>query len=283
MVRSEQGNGTLTAHPFDDWADIYDQVYAYLTYDLDFYVEQAVASKGPVLELGCGTGRVSLAMAGAGIDVVGVDISPRMVEVARAKAKEAGLSERCRFQAGDMRDLALRGTFPLVVMPFRSFQSMLTVADQRAALAVASAHLAPGGLLAMDIFAPDLHMLATDDATPFHVRDVPQPDTGPMPNTGGMLVVWGQNRWDPLRQVNRARLIIEELDAERTVVRRLYRDFDLRYTFRYEMMHLLERCGFTVEALYGDFEGGPVAADSDDLVWLARQGAALHPLAGSQS
>ena len=260
----------MTAHPFDDWADIYDQVYAYLTYDLDFYVGQAVASQGPVLELGCGTGRVSLAMAGKGIDVVGVDISPRMVEGARAKAKAAGLSRRCRFQTGDMRDLALQRTFPLVVMPFRSFQSMLTVADQRAALAVAAAHLAPGGLLAMDIFAPDLHMLATDDATPFHVRDVPQPDPGHTPGTGRMLVIWGQNRWDPLSQVNHARLIIEELDVERTVARRLYRDFDLRYTFRYEMMHLLERCGFTVEALYGDFEGGPVAPDSDDLVWLAR-------------
>ena len=252
-------------YPFDDWADIYDQLYAYLTHDLGFYVQQARASGGPVLELGSGTGRVSLAMAGAGIDVVGVDISPRMVEVARTKAEAAGLSQRCRFQQGDMRSIALRRKFPLVVMPFRSFQSMLTVADQQAALAVVGAHLSLGGLLALDIFAPDIQMLGADDATPFHIRDVPQQDTG------HTWVVWGQNRWDPLAQVNHARVIIEELDRERAMLRRLYRDFDLRYTFRYEMQHLLERYGFTVESLYGDFDGAPVAADSDDLVWLARK------------
>ena len=229
-----------------------------------------------MLELGCGTGRVGLAIADKGIDVVGVDISPRMVEVAQRKAKERGLTDRCIFQPGDMANVRLARTYPLVVLPFRSFQSMLTVEEQMAALETVAAHLPRGGTLALDMFQPDVGQLGAerDEAVPFHLRDVKQPD-------GGTVVVWGQNGWDAVEQVNSARLIIEELDPKGVVVRRLYRDFDLRYTFRYEMEHLLELCGFTVESVCGDFDGGPVTEASDDLVWVARKGTALHPLASA--
>ena len=117
--------------PFDDWADIYDAVHADLTHDIDFYVELARESGGPVLELGCGTGRISLAIAREGVAVTGIDISPRMIEVAQEKAAKRGLAERCVFQSGDMATLQLAERFPLVIMPFRSFQSMLTAEEQR--------------------------------------------------------------------------------------------------------------------------------------------------------
>ncbi len=254
------------AIPYDDWADIYDRVYAYLDHDLPLYIEQATASGGPVLEMGCGTGRVALAMAKAGIDVVGIDISPRMVDVATRKAKAANLGDKAHFQVGDMLDAHAEGEFGLVTFPYRSFQSMLTVEDQKEALQNASAHLKPGGMLMLDVFVPDIEQLGNqrDEAVPFHIRDVEQPE-------GGNIVVWGQNMWDGLEQVNSARLIIEELDPSGLMRRRLFRDFDLRYTFRYEMQHLLELSGFTVEATYGDFDGGPVTDDSDDMVWLAKK------------
>ena len=251
------------SYPFDDWAGIYDQVYAYLTHDLPFYVQQATASGGPVLELGCGTGRVCLAIAQAGASVVGVDVSPRMIEAARRKAAAQGLAGRCRFRRGDMRTVRLGQRFPLVVMPFRSFQSLLTVDDQRRALANVKAHLLSGGKLVLDIFAPDIHMLADDDPEVFHAQKVPQPDTG------HTMAVWGQNQFDHVNQTNDVHLVIEELDGQGLALRRLCRDYTLRYTFRYEMQHLLEGCGFTVEAVYGGFDGSPVTADSDDLVWVA--------------
>ena len=253
-------------YPYDDWAEIYDAVYADLTHDLDFYTGLAEKVGGPVLELGCGTGRVSLAIAAKGIDVVGVDISPLMVAAAQAKATERKLTERCIFQTGDMADVHLADTYPLVIMPFRSFQSMLTVEEQKAALATASAHLRDGGTLALDVFQPDIGQLGIehDETVPFHMRDVKQAD-------GGTIVVWGQNGWDGEEQVNSARLIIEELDPKGLMVRRLYRDFDLRYTFRYEMQHLLDVCGFDVDSVAGDFDGGPVTEESDDIVWVARK------------
>ena len=253
-------------YPFDDWAEIYDTVYADLTHDLAFYTGLAETAGGPVLELGCGTGRVSLAIAAKGIDVVGVDISPLMIEAAQAKATQRKLTERCIFQTGDMVDVHLADRYPLVIMPFRSFQSMLNVEEQKAALATAAAHLQDGGTLALDVFQPDVAQLGIehDETVPFHVRDVKQAD-------GGTIVVWGQNGWDGVEQVNSSRLIIEELDPKGVVVRRLYRDFDLRYTFRYEMEHLLELCGFEVDSAAGDFDGGPVTEESDDIVWVAHK------------
>ena len=251
--------------PYDDWADIYDAVYADLTHDIDFYVEQARACGGPVLELGCGTGRVSLAIAAEGIDVTGIDISPRMIAAAQAKAERRGLSAHCIFQSGDMADLQIADRFPLVIMPFRSFQSMLTVEEQRMALAGVRERLAPEGRLAFDTFNPDVRQLADENSasTPVHLQDVAR-------SGGGTIVVWGQNGWDAVSQVNDVRLIIEEVSDEGVVERRLFRDFEQRYTFRYEMEHLLELCGFAIEEPAGDFEGGPVTEDSEDLVWLAR-------------
>lgn len=250
--------------PFDDWAEWYDRVYAYLRHDLSFYVEQAVTSKGPVLELGCGTGRVALAIAAEGIDVTGVDLSPGMLEIAERKARLLGLTQHCELVAGDMREVRLDQRYAMVIMPFRSFQHMLTPAEQREVLATVRTHLQPGGLLIFDIFAPDLEMLAASDPMPFHIRDVPEPETG------SRLVLYGQNRWDHIGQTNETRLIVELVDSLGEVSRRVYRDFTIRYTFLYEMHHLLEVCGFKVEALYGDFEGNPVSEETSDLVWLAR-------------
>lgn len=251
--------------PFDDWADIYDAVYADLTHDVDFYVELARGSGGPVLELGCGTGRISLPIAREGIAVTGIDISPRMIEVAQAKAAKRGLSERCVFQSGDMAALQLAERFPLVIMPFRSFQSMLATEEQRQALGRVRERLAPGGVFAMDTFNPDVSSLVNDETArlAYHLKDVER-------ENGGTLVVWGQNGWDPVTQVNDIRLIIEEVSDEGVVERRLIRDFEQRYTFRYEMEHLLELSGFDLEAVYGDFDGGPVTGETEDLVWLAR-------------
>jgi SAM-dependent methyltransferase len=251
--------------PYDDWADIYDAVNDERTHDIGFYVRQAQRAGGPVLELGCGTGRIGLAIAAKGVDVVGVDISPRIVEVANRKARERGLEGRAIFQPGDMADVHVEGAYGLVIFPFRSFQSMLDPDEQAAALSTAAAHLAPGGTLIVDLFVPDPAQLSEPPGTLLHIADVKQPD-------GGTVVVWGQNGWDPVSQVNEVRLVIEMLDPEGTVLRRLYRDFDQRYTFRYEMEHLLARCGFAVEEVYGDFAGGPVTPDTEDLVFVARRG-----------
>ena len=138
---------------FDDWSDVYDAVYAYVRQDLPFYVEEAAASGGPILELGCGTGRVSVAVARAGVDVFGLDSSPEMLEKARLKADtlQNGSGSLTLIRA-DMRSYELDGRFPLIIVPFRGFLSLLTVEDQTRTLLNAKRHLAPGGRLVFNIF-----------------------------------------------------------------------------------------------------------------------------------
>ena len=244
------------------WADIYDRVYAYLTEDIFFYVEQAVASGGPVLELGCGTGRVSVPVAQAGMSVVGIDVSPSMIKVARSKARTAGVSDHCIFRFGDMREIRLGQRFPLVIMPFRSFQDMLSIADQQATLNRVRRHLTPGGRLVFDIWAPDVHTLADDGTAPSHFRDVSDPITG------HTLSLWHQNGWDHQHQINNARLIVDEMDADGVLVHRLHHSFQMRYSFRYEMQHLLTTCGFRVLEVYGGFQRHDPEEDSEGMVWV---------------
>ena len=145
---------------FGDWSDIYDSVYAYVRQDLPFYVEEAVASGGPVLELGCGTGRVAVAVAKAGVDVVGLDSSPEMLEEAQHKADSLpDGSGTLTLAHADMRSFELHRTFPLVIVPFRGILSLLTVEDQTSTLLNVRRHLAPGGRLVFNVFVPDLDML----------------------------------------------------------------------------------------------------------------------------
>ena len=249
---------------YDPWADVYDSVYSYVRDDIPFYVEEALASGGPVLELGCGTGRVTIPIAAAGVDITGVDSSPAMLAVARRKAAVLPKAEAPRLVEGDMRALDLDGRrFGLVIIPFRGFLALMTVEDQMSTLSSITSLLAPEGRLVFDVFVPDLDMLVQEGDTPYHLRDVVAPDTG------RRLVLWHQSAYDNHAQVIDARIIVEELDETGTVERRYYRDFQLRYAHRWELHHLLVSSGYRVDDLYGDFERTPFDEDSADMVWVA--------------
>ena len=250
---------------YDGWADVYDSIYAYVREDIPFYVQEAVRSGGPVLELGCGTGRVTLPIAQSGIDIVGLDNSDAMLERARDKAtlieSEHGIRD---LRMGDMREFSLDRTFPLVIIPFRGFLALLSVEDQVRCLTTIREHLEPDGRLIFNIFVPDPQMLVEDEDAAFHLRDVTDP------NTGRTSVVWQQTRVDTFNQVLSVRLIVDEIDQEGAVGKRFYRDYQIRYAHRVEILHLLERCGFEVVDLYGDFDYSPFDEDSGEMVWVAR-------------
>jgi SAM-dependent methyltransferase len=141
----------------------YDEAYATLKdlRDVPFYMELARRTGGPVLELGCGTGRVLLPIARAGIAVHGVDGSPAMLEeLSRKLAQEPDqVRERVTLSAGDLRNFRSERKYPLVIIPFRPLQHMYTVEDQVAALRTAAFHLEENGLLAFDVFYPRFESL----------------------------------------------------------------------------------------------------------------------------
>ena len=248
--------------PYDAWADIYDSVFSYVNEDIPFYVDEAVRSGGPVVELGCGTGRVALQIALGGIDVVGLDSSSLMIKKARQKAEQKGVSNLKLVQA-DMIDFKFDDKFPLAIVPFRGLLSLLSVEDTERTLLNIRRHLTPGGKLIFDIFVPDLNMMVQEGDVPYHFRDVTDP------KTGRRLVIWNQASYDPHSQIMSIRSTIEELDLSGRVASKMYRDFALRYMFRWEMHYLLRACGYDILELYGDFRRQDFDENSTEMVWVA--------------
>ena len=249
---------------FDQWAGIYDWVFAEKLDDVPFYVEEAVASGGPVLELGSGTGRITLPIAQSGVEIVGLESSMEMLKVARAESAALEAGGRITWAHGDMRDFSLGREFALVIIPFRGFLSLLSC---RGAAQLPELRKVPPGarrqagirrLRAGSGYAHGRrqHALPLHGRTATRRRDV-------------SLVIWHQNRFDNHNQVNSARTILDEVDSEGEVVRRLYREFQIRYMHRFEAQHLLELCGFLVEELYGDFDRNPFDETSEEMVWIA--------------
>lgn len=144
--------------PYETSARYYDDAYAAKQdlVDLPFYLDLARRVGGPVLELACGTGRVLLPIAREGIAIHGVDSSPPMLEVLRAKLQRepAQVRDLVSVAQADMRTFRSGKRYPLVLIPFRPMQHMFTVEDQLAALTTAALHLRDDGLLAFDVFFP---------------------------------------------------------------------------------------------------------------------------------
>ena len=253
------------------FGDVYDQMHANYDADIPFYVTEAQRAEPPVLELACGTGRVLIPVAQAGVPIWGLDATPSMLIQARDKvaALPAEVQDRVTLQAGDMRDFDLPERFGLVTVPFRSFLHLMTVEDQLAALGCIRRHLRPGGRLALNFFNPSIpiiaaHLTYTGQALkPF--------GEWADPATGHRVVVWDSRTYRPTAQLIEEALILEAVDHDGKVVDRSYRSLTLRWIYRYEFEHLLVRTGFVVEALYGDFDRSPFVEASNEMVWVARR------------
>lgn len=257
---------------YDIWAHIYDLHYEGYEEDTPFYVGEAERATPPVLELACGTGRVTIPIAQAGVEVVGLDSPPEMLAVAQKKMVQLSpeVKERIRLLEGDMRDFSLDGRFGLIMIPFRSFLLLLSVKDQKQALRNIYRHLRPDGRLALNIFVPDLGIIASHSSPlgePLkRMKEVKDPETG------HRLIIWETRHYDQHRQIIENLFLYEELEETGVVVKRTYRPLRLRWVYRYEMEHLLDLCGFQVEGLYGGFDRRPFDADSREMVWVASPG-----------
>jgi SAM-dependent methyltransferase len=252
---------------YDVFAETYEYEYGTLTIDLDFYLEEARAAQPPVLELACGTGRVTLPIARAGVPVVGVDSSVEML--ARARQKSSGDDLPLRWVQADMREFELEERFGLAIIPARSFLHLLDPGDHVRALENIRTHLRPGGRLALNFFVPNTRILAEHTASTAQMLKLRSEFT--RPESGRRVAVWESRRYDLHRQRIHQHFRYEELDAEGRVQAVRYRAYTLCYIWPREMEHLLARCGFEVEATYGGFDRRPFDADSTEQIWVARR------------
>ena len=256
-------------------ADLYDSTFGQAELegergDVAFYVEEARRAGSPVLDLACGTGRVLIPIAHAGVPVVGVDSSRAMLATARKKIARLPEPTRQRIELveGDMRSFSLGRRFDLAIIPFRSFLHLMTPADQRQALGRIREHLADAGRLVFKIFDPRLEMIASHLGQGGQALEKESEFTHP--ETGRQVVEWVRRRYDAANQTIDEERILEELEAGQ-VVSRTHAPISLRWVYRYEMEHLLELSGFVVEALYGGFDRGPFRHGGEQ-VWVARRG-----------
>ncbi len=258
---------------FDKYAivsEFYDYVASYRRrQDVPFFVEFARQSGGPVLEIGCGTGRVLIPTARAGIEIVGLDMSESMLSICREKLSREPEEVRAKAQLvqGDMRQFQLSREFALITTPFRPFQHLLTVEDQLSCLACVRRHLRDDGKFVLDVFNPDLKRL-TDDKYLTEWEEEPE---FTMPD--GRKVIW-QNHVisrDPINQILDVELAhrIRYPDGHEE---RPSQRLRLRYFFRFEAEHLLVRSGLRIEHLYGDFDKSPFDSEHPkELIFVARK------------
>ncbi len=251
-------------------AELYDYVVPYRNRpDVAFFVEAAKESGGPVLEVGCGTGRVLIPIAQAGVEIVGLDLSPHMLEVCRGRLKAESEEVRSRVQLvqGDMRQFELSRTFRLVTLPFRPFQHLTTVEDQLACLGCICRHLAEAGRLILDIFNPSLESLARQN---FGEEISEEPEFS-MPDGRRVIRRHKIVSRDAANQINYVELIYYVTHPNGRQ-ERLVQAFPMRYLFRFEAEHLLARAGFEVEQLYADYDKSPYGSKyPGELIFVARK------------
>ena len=248
---------------FDAFAEYYDADYGAIADDLPFYRELARRAGGRVLEVMCGSGRLLVPLAQAGLRLAGVDVSGAMLALARERLQAAGVLERVELLEADIRSRAPQGPFGLAIVAINSFMHLASVADQLAALGQIHAALEPGGLLAIDCFNPDPRLLSEQNGALILDKTFQLA-------SGASVQKFVAQQADVARQTSYVTFIYDEI-AQSGNVRRSALPFTMRWVYRYELEHLLARAGFALEAVYGSYDLDEYTGDSDLLLAVARK------------
>jgi SAM-dependent methyltransferase len=218
--------------------------------DLPFYRRQVELYGQPVLELACGTGRLTVPLGQAGFDITGLDVSPAMLAVARAKAERCGAT--IILSEGNCIDFSLNRKFHLIFIAENSLSHLLERKDVEACFRCVRQHLAPGGRFVVDVFTPSARILARDGAQPYPIGEYEDPDGG------GRIRATETSEYDAATQVKHIVWHHERIGkAEHWDV-----PLKLRMFYPQEIDALLAYNGFVIEHKYGDFNGSPFGAAS---------------------
>jgi SAM-dependent methyltransferase len=237
--------------------------------DMKFYVDCALESGGPVLELGCGTGRILIPTARAGVEITGLDKSEEMLKICREKleGEPAEVRGRTKLIQADMHSFDLGRRFSLVTITYGPFNLLLSVEEQLSCLSCVNQHLTNNSVLVFDVYYPKPAELSISEETEIFTAKTPfeMPD--------GRSVTWGIRylRVDYNRQVIHGEMFYNIRYPDGHEEHIVYAD-PLRYFFRFEVEHLLSRAGFRTEAVYADFDKTPFGSKCpSELVFVARK------------
>lgn len=230
----------------------YDALNSFLVADIPFYVEEARRAGGRVLELACGTGRLTIPIAKSGVGIVGLDLAPSMLAHARTKAEAAGV--KIEFVEGDCRSFELGRKFALVFMAFNSMQHLHDYESLAALFRGVREHLSEGGSFVFDVFNPKIAILARAVGERHLEREYEDPD-----GRGTIAFEYGST-YDDAAQVSHIQCYFvrrgplgEELEVR-------VEELHLRSFFPQELDLLVRSQGLEVEEKYGNFERKPFAS-----------------------
>ena len=258
-------NTATVATQFDRFARFYDDDYRHYQDDLDLILDLADQTGDPILELGCGTGRVLLPLLKAGHTVTGVDISPALLELARTKTRNTQHVTHISLHQADLRTFDLPAkAFAFAFCTSNTLMHLNTQADQLAVLRNAYRHLRPGGFLLLDLFNPDVARLHTVNGV------MELADQWDDPATGAQVIKWSVRTIDWADQIQETLFIYEEIQPD-GAGRRTACPFTIRFLWRGEAELLLQSAGFTIAEVWGDFDGAPYSTSSDHLILLAQK------------
>ena len=244
-------------------AALYEQLYVRRRSDVRFYAELAKRYGGPVLELGVGGGRVMLAIAAAGVNVIGIDTMESMLAHARARLAARPAVERARvtLRRGDLRKLRMTRRFPLVIAPFNVLQHTASGVELQGALERCASLLTPSGRLVLDVLNPDVRALAQNPTKIYRAGHVTHPVTKVR------YKLSESSHYDGDEQIRTVHMYLDPVtgDGELMVL-----PLAQRQIFPDELRARLTAAGLKIEARYGDFERGPFHADAESQVIIAR-------------
>ncbi len=242
---------------FDDIADLYDS-YVRADFDIPFWLEEVRSSGGEVLELACGTGRVSIPLLKAGVDLTCVDYSAGMLSQFRRKLNDSGL--RCPIFCQDIAELDLSSRFDLIFIPFHSFSEIVDRQRQMLALQRVHSHLKENGMFICTLQNPVVRAAAMDGV--WH-------PLGEFPlENGERLAVSIRLGFSPLTGIASGEQKYERFSREKVLVdaRSLEVSFCLFQKSEFEQM--LFKTNFQLEAIYGDYQRGPYRDESSPfMIW----------------
>lgn len=246
-------------------AEYYDLLHGALEEDLPMWQVLTETVSGPLLEVGCGTGRLLLPLAEAGHRLTGIDLSEVALSAVRARLEATGLTEQVIIYQADMRTFDLpTKDFALAFLPLNTFMHCHTVEDQLATLQTINEHLRPSGKLVIDLFYPDPTMLAEADGRLYFEAEVVDTLTE-------RTVQWfWRHDIDLAEQMRHLTYVLDEIGAE-GLVRRTQLAFSLRFVYRYEMELLLRSSGFSVETIYGSYGMEPFDNHSPRMIFVAQK------------
>lgn len=250
-------------------AELYDYVPFYTNRpDLDFYLDFAGLADGSVLELGCGTGRILIPTAAAGYDITGLDFSDHMLARCRQKleSQPQEVQKRIRLIKSDMAGFDLAETFSLVTAPFRVFQHLISAEEQLSCLRCINNHMEMGGKFVFDLSRAHFRLIKndvyTEETVDFSDRELP--DGRKMRRTHRFVATHLTEQYSEIEFI----YYLTHPDGKEE---RLIQAFSFRHFFRYEVEHLLARCGYGVIYVFGNFDKSPLRDNSPEMIFVAEK------------